>query len=161
MKNAHYILQNLSELDLTTLAHEIAAHMEVDTCLLLDGPLGAGKTTFSRALIQSLTSEETRVPSPTFTILQTYETLKGPLWHLDLYRIKAKEELYEIGFPPDQATIVIVEWPDRLGSYTPAKSVVVTFSVTEEKNRTLEFHIPESSLPAWGWLKALANHESA
>ncbi len=65
--------------------------------MLLDGPVGAGKTTLARAAILSILPEPEDVPSPTFTLVQTYDTTRGPLWHCDLYRLSSVLEIEELG----------------------------------------------------------------
>ncbi|MFN4057737.1 MAG: tRNA (adenosine(37)-N6)-threonylcarbamoyltransferase complex ATPase subunit type 1 TsaE [Roseinatronobacter sp.] len=95
--------------------------------VLLHGPVGAGKSHFARALIQSRLAAEGRsedVPSPTFTLVQTYALAGVEIWHADLYRLHDPLECVELGL--DQAfeqAICLVEWPDRLGSLTPAAAL--------------------------------------
>jgi tRNA threonylcarbamoyladenosine biosynthesis protein TsaE len=92
--------------------------------LLLEGPVGAGKTHFARAFIQSLQDAPEAVPSPTYTIIQTYETRKGAVWHADLYRLTDLGELEELGLDEAFETgISLVEWPERLGPMTPGKAL--------------------------------------
>lgn len=144
---------------MVALASNMAPHISAGTCLLFEGDLGSGKTTFARALIQSLCGLSTRVPSPTFTLLQTYETPTYPLWHLDLYRIQAPHELIEIGFPPDNQTVCLVEWPERLGALIPADAFRVSWSAASETSRTLTFDCPETSHPLTIWLSQRAVDE--
>ena len=101
------------------LAAAVARHVRPGDVLTLAGPLGAGKTSFARAFIAALgVSDE--VPSPTFTLVQTYETAAGSVWHFDLYRLASPEEIHELGL--DEALvdgIVLIEWPERLGALLP------------------------------------------
>lgn len=86
----------------------------------LSGPLGAGKSSLARALIRSLTSPEEEVPSPTYTLAQSYNGAEFPIAHFDLYRLKAPEEADELGL--DEALVAgaaVIEWPQRLGSRLP------------------------------------------
>ena len=88
--------------------------------ILLNGTLGMGKSTLARALIQSLMGEEEEVPSPTFTLVQTYDSDLANVWHFDLYRLEQPEDAFELGI--EEAFIdgiSLIEWPDRLGPYLP------------------------------------------
>ena len=102
------------------LATKIAPFLHRGDLLALYGDLGAGKTTFARALLHArgVTGE---VPSPTFTLVQIYDTCTIPLYHFDLYRLKSATELDELGFDDAMADgIVVVEWPERAeGRLTP------------------------------------------
>mmetsp|Transcript_18289 Transcript_18289/g.29144 ORF Transcript_18289/g.29144 Transcript_18289/m.29144 type:complete len:158 (+) Transcript_18289:2278-2751(+) len=106
------------------LARGLGAGLCPGDTILLTGPVGAGKTHFARALIQSILILPEDVPSPTFTLVQTYDTSRGPLWHTDLYRISADTEIDELGLiEAFDAAICLVEWPDRLGPVTPLNAL--------------------------------------
>lgn len=102
-------------------AQALAKHLRGGECLLLSGTLGTGKTTFARALIRALCGETTEVVSPTFMLVQEYDTAEGfTVLHYDLYRLKQPEELWELGL--DEAlghALVLVEWPEIAGEYWP------------------------------------------
>jgi tRNA threonylcarbamoyladenosine biosynthesis protein TsaE len=116
--------------------------------LLLHGEIGSGKTFFARALIQSLQDVAEDVPSPTFTLVQSYETSKGEVVHADLYRLTTPDEATELGFADAiHSAIVLIEWPDRLGSDTPAEALHLQFEAgAGETERVLTINIPN---PAW------------
>ena len=113
------------------LAMLLADRLQAGDAILLDGPLGAGKTCFARALIRHLSNDAgTEVPSPSFNLVLTYETAKAMLWHFDLYRVNDPRELDELGL--DEALhdgIALIEWPDQLGPYTPASALTVALSL--------------------------------
>ena len=101
----------------------------------LEGPLGSGKTALARAFIRALTAESEDVPSPTFTLVQTYETKAGPLYHFDLYRLEAPEEAVELDIDDAFAEgISLVEWPDRLGGLLPRRRLRVILAQGAEKD---------------------------
>ncbi|WP_187428492.1 tRNA threonylcarbamoyladenosine biosynthesis protein TsaE [Roseobacter fucihabitans] len=101
-------------------AARLAPMLRPGDIVLLEGNVGAGKTHFARAAIQSLLRVPEDVPSPTFTLVQTYQTRLGPVWHADLYRIGAVEEIEELGLlEAFDTAICFLEWPDRLGPLRP------------------------------------------
>ena len=93
----------------------------------LSGPLGAGKSALARSIIVSANPNETDVPSPTFSLVQTYELADGtPLWHLDLYRIETPEDAMQLGL--DDAfvdAVCLIEWPDRLKNCLPKSTLSI------------------------------------
>jgi N-acetylmuramate 1-kinase len=112
-------------------AADVATALEPGDLVTLSGDLGAGKTTFARALIRTLAGDDNiEVPSPTFTLIQTYELPRLTVVHADLYRIASAAELAEIGFDdlPDGA-VVLMEWPDRAASFLPADRFDIAFTV--------------------------------
>src|ERR1700744_5910284 len=116
------------------LAIDIAAALEPGDLVTLSGDLGAGKTTFARALIRYLAGDDAiEVPSPTFTFVQTYELPRFPLVHGDLYRLSGTAELAELGFDdlPDGA-VVLLEWPDRAAGLLPPDRFDITFTLAPE-----------------------------
>ena len=108
------------------LAGRLAQQLTSGDVLLLTGDVGAGKTHFARHLIQSILSVPEDVPSPTFTLVQEYDTTRGPLWHCDLYRLTSTGEVEELGLVDAfETAICLVEWPDRLGSLAPAEALEI------------------------------------
>lgn len=128
-----------SERDTENFAVQMAAKLRGGDVLLLAGDLGAGKSVFARALIRTLAGDPAlEVPSPTFTLVQTYDTPRGPVWHFDLYRIERAEEIYEIGWEEAlTGGIVIVEWPQRLGALTPPRAVGIGFTTRGNHERAI------------------------
>lgn len=88
--------------------------------LALHGGLGVGKTTLTRGLVRALTSVEEEVPSPTYTLVQSYETANFPLWHYDLYRLESPSDLHELGWDDTSEGVIVVEWPEKAGPLLPA-----------------------------------------
>lgn len=120
------------------LGAELALMARAGSLICLHGDLGAGKTTLARSFIQALAGEEIEVPSPTFTLVQTYDTTRVPVAHIDLYRLSDRGELDELGLDELLATHqVIVEWPERLSADLAADRLDVRL-ITEGKGRKAE-----------------------
>lgn len=123
-----------SPTDTADLAAQIAGALGPGDCLLLEGVIGAGKTHFARHLIQSLMTVPEDVPSPTFTLVQTYDVPAGELWHTDLYRLSSLDELEELGLVDAfETAICLVEWPDRLAELTPAHALHLHLQLDAEQ----------------------------
>lgn len=124
MQALHATLPLATEEETTRLGQALARHLVAGDVVLLSGPIGAGKTHLARAVIRALTRAEEEVPSPSFTLVQTYETATGALWHADLYRLSHPDEVWELGLDDAFATAIsLVEWPDRLGRHAPADAI--------------------------------------
>lgn len=135
-------IETHSEEETTKLACGLSTLLEQGAILLLNGDLGMGKTVFSRSLIRALCDDdELEVPSPTFTLVQSYDSRKGTIWHFDLYRLSDPSEIYEIGWEEALADgIVLVEWPERLGTLMPKGAIEITLSghKSHPDKRTIE-----------------------
>lgn len=118
-----------TEQDTIKVAAEFAKSLKPGDVVALHGSLGVGKTAFTRGVIQTLTNAD-EVPSPTFTLLQTYDTEKFLLYHFDMYRLKSPDEAYEIGIEDAFAQgVSFIEWPEKLGGLLPKKHIDVTLEI--------------------------------
>ncbi|MDR2007822.1 MAG: tRNA (adenosine(37)-N6)-threonylcarbamoyltransferase complex ATPase subunit type 1 TsaE [Alphaproteobacteria bacterium] len=93
--------------------------------ILLSGDIGAGKTTFASFFINALSTVPQNITSPTFPIVQSYETTIGTVYHLDLYRIENEIELRQLGLEEILLNTCLIEWSEKLGSYTPKHFVKI------------------------------------
>jgi tRNA threonylcarbamoyladenosine biosynthesis protein TsaE len=117
----------------------VAQVMRPGDAILLAGPLGAGKTAFARALLRAAAGDPAlEVPSPSFTLVQTYDTGRGKVHHFDLWRLDGPQALAELGWEDAREDIVLVEWPDRLGALTPPDALHLDFQPAEGDERNLQ-----------------------
>ncbi len=132
---------SLNSLETAAIAVRVSSLLHRRDVILLKGDLGAGKSTFARALIKALCGEEIEVPSPTFTLVQTYEALLFTLWHFDLYRLKEPQEIYELGIEEAfRSGVSLIEWPERLGPLPQGNCLEIEFNYGHaEDERTLTF----------------------
>jgi tRNA threonylcarbamoyladenosine biosynthesis protein TsaE len=124
------------EADTARLGASIAAELKRHEAVCLSGPLGAGKSTLARGLIQALAGAATEVPSPTFTLVQTYATPRLALAHFDLYRLVKPEEVAELGL--DEALdegAAVIEWPEKLGHHLPHDRLDVELHIDGARRR--------------------------
>ncbi len=123
-----------SEADTVAVARLLATEVRPGDLVTLSGGLGAGKTTFARALIRAIAGDPwLEVPSPTFTLMQTYETAGGTIVHADLYRVNSPDELAELGWDEAaEGALVIVEWPERAGTALAPDRLDIEFHLSAE-----------------------------
>ncbi|MBT8457646.1 MAG: tRNA (adenosine(37)-N6)-threonylcarbamoyltransferase complex ATPase subunit type 1 TsaE [Rhodobacteraceae bacterium] len=136
------------------LAQAFAPVLQPGDTLLLQGSIGAGKTHFARALIKKRLRRigvDEDVPSPTFTLVQTYWDGETEIWHTDLYRLADGADTQELGLDDAlEAAICLVEWPERLGDVAPVNALWLEFTTLDEHARRLEIRGPEA------WRRRLA-----
>lgn len=137
-----------SEKNTALLAQKLAPIVEKKTTLnpvnmLFTGDLGAGKSVFIRSLIRALTNNpEQNVPSPTFTLVQSYDTEHFPIHHLDLYRLEEPEEIFELGWDDLQSEgLSLIEWPQRLGPYKPDNAIDISIRIAQDLQDTRHIDI--------------------
>ena len=121
------------------LAESLAKQLHTGDIICLYGNLGVGKTAFTRFLVQYFCGKEEEVPSPTFTLLQTYETNDFPIFHFDLYRLKQPDEVLELGIEDAfYDGVSLIEWPEKMGSYLPeidCRNEIRTFTFSSKNSK--------------------------
>ncbi len=142
-----------SEAETGDIARALAPCLRTGDVVALDGTLGTGKTAFARALINALPGEDEDVPSPTFTLVQTYERGALEIWHFDLYRLEAPEDAFELGIDDAFAdALSIIEWPGNLGNLLPTAHLRVTLHQTDgDDTRKIAFEGNDD------WMARLSN----
>ena len=134
----NFILNDASKTE--ELGRAISTLSSAGDTFLLEGDIGAGKTTFARAFVKYQCGAETEVPSPTFTIVQSYEGGAAEIWHCDLYRLDSSQEAEELGLEAAfDNCICLVEWPDRLGSMSPPNAFTLKFDVVHDRRSVTLF----------------------
>ena len=135
-----------SEAATANLARELSLFVRIGDVITLAGDLGTGKSTFARAFIRALSPESDAfdVPSPTFTLVQTYDFTRLPVAHFDFYRVVDADEVPELGFPGlNDSMVLLAEWPDRATPYLPADRLEITLadgSAPGTRDLTLQGH---------------------
>jgi tRNA threonylcarbamoyladenosine biosynthesis protein TsaE len=112
--------------------------------ITISGPLGVGKTSLARSMIAAL-GHRGEVPSPSYAIVQPYEDLDPPLWHVDLYRIETASELEELGLDSRGDAVLLVEWPERAGADAWPGALQLSLDFAAPGARSLTAQVP----PAW------------
>jgi tRNA threonylcarbamoyladenosine biosynthesis protein TsaE len=121
------------------IAAKVAESLQPNDVVALEGELGAGKTQFVRGLVKALGGEGRAVSSPTFVLLNVYQTPRFAVYHLDAYRVGGAEGFSAIGFSEllEQNGIVVVEWPSRVKEILPVTRINVSFEITGKTKRTI------------------------
>jgi tRNA threonylcarbamoyladenosine biosynthesis protein TsaE len=130
------------------LGERLAGELRPGDVVTLSGPLGVGKTELVRALIAAL-GHSGDVPSPTFAIVQNYEDLSPPVWHVDLYRIEDAGELDELGLDSVSDAVLLVEWPERAGKAIWPEALRLRLDFDEEGARRLTADVPAAWRGRW------------
>lgn len=125
------LIRDLPDLAATaSLAARVATLVRPGDVILLDGPFGAGKTTFARAFLRAASADPgLEVPSPSFTLVQSYDTRLGPVHHFDLWRLDGPAALAELGWEEACADVVLAEWPVRLGDRHPEGALTIALEL--------------------------------
>lgn len=128
---------------------KLAAALKPGDVVTLSGPLSAGKTTLVRGLLAGL-GHEGEVPSPSFAIVQPYEALVPPVWHVDLYRIENPADLDELGLEDiGDEGVLIVEWPEHAGSAAWPRALALSLEVQGDGARALTAEVPAAWEGRW------------
>ncbi|MDR2646187.1 MAG: tRNA (adenosine(37)-N6)-threonylcarbamoyltransferase complex ATPase subunit type 1 TsaE [Holosporaceae bacterium] len=136
---AEFICNTLK--DTRNAAEYFVQFAKIGQCFSLYGDLGCGKTTFSKYLIKALNKSAEDIQSPTFTLVQTYNSAIAEIWHVDCYRWQSAEEFWELGLEEALGNcIVIVEWPDIIQHLLPPNVIKIKFFF-DGKIRRLEYEI--------------------
>ena len=114
-----------NETDMLAFGARLVAQLSAGQAVCLTGGLGAGKTTLARGMIQSVLGD-IEVPSPTYTLVQTYDMPDFELWHCDMYRLEKPEDGYELGLiDAFEEALCLIEWPDKLGDLIPEDALSI------------------------------------
>jgi tRNA threonylcarbamoyladenosine biosynthesis protein TsaE len=116
--------------------------------ITLSGPLGVGKTALARGFLAAL-GHEGEVPSPSFAIVQPYEDIDPPVWHVDLYRIEDPGELEELGLDSAADAVLVVEWPERAGVGLWPEALSLSLEFGPDGDRILTAKVPPSWVGRW------------
>ena len=126
----------------------LAAIARAGDVITLSGPLGVGKTALARGFIAAL-GHAGEVPSPTFAIVQPYEELDPPVWHVDLYRIEDPSEIAELGLDSAADAVLLVEWPERAADGAWPESLGLSLAFAQDGDRILTAKVPPSWEGRW------------
>lgn len=127
---------------------QLATRLRAGDVVALSGPLGVGKTELVRAVLAEL-GQEGEVPSPTFAIVQPYEALDPPVWHVDLYRLEDAGELDELGLDSLDDAALLVEWPERAGEGSWPGALRLRLDFAEDGARRLTADVPAAWQDRW------------
>jgi len=123
---------------------QVARLVRAGDIITLSGPLGVGKTALARGFIAAL-GHKGEVPSPSFSIVQPYDDIEPPVWHVDLYRIESRSEIEELGLDAIADGVLLVEWPERAGENAWPDALRLSLAFAQNGERNLTAQVP----PAW------------
>lgn len=126
----------------------LAAALRPGDVIKLSGPLGVGKTALARGILAAL-GHDAEVPSPSFAIVQPYDQLDPPVWHVDLFRIEDRSELEELGLEAAGDGVLLVEWAERAGPSAWPEALGLTLDFAEGGARRLTADVPASWQARW------------
>jgi tRNA threonylcarbamoyladenosine biosynthesis protein TsaE len=126
----------------------IAERLRPGDVITLSGPLGVGKTALARGLLAAL-GHASEVPSPSFAIVQPYDEVEPPVWHVDLFRIDSLGELDELGLDAAADGVLMVEWPEKAGPSAWPQALGLTLEFAEGGARRLTAKVPPSWQSRW------------
>jgi tRNA threonylcarbamoyladenosine biosynthesis protein TsaE len=136
MFNSTQEFQINNEEESRDLARKIAANIVPGNVIAFNGDLGVGKSFFCREIIKFLCGENTKVISPTFNLLQTYETPEYSIYHYDLYRLKHTSEIYELGIEEALAdNVILMEWPEIAAPLLPDDTIYIKIMSIDDNKR--------------------------
>ena len=127
---------------------QLAARARRGDVITLTGPLGVGKTALARGFLAAI-GHAGEVPSPSFSIVQPYEDLEPPVWHVDLYRIENPSELDELGLDSVADAVLLVEWPERAGNEVWPEALSLSLEFGPDDYRILTAKVPPSWEGRW------------
>ena len=136
-------------------AAKLAKNLAPEDIILLNGDVGAGKSYFCRALIKSVLEYDEDIPSPTFTLVQQYDTEIGEVWHADLYRLSDPSEVIELGLlDAIECAIILIEWPDQIIDFLPSSALNININANSHETRVFHFSWTDEK-----WDGKLLDHE--
>lgn len=130
------------------IGRELAARVAPGDVVTLTGPLGVGKTALARAVLAAL-GHQGEVPSPSFSIVQLYDDVQPPVWHVDLYRIDSAAELDELGLDEASQDVLLIEWAEKAGEHAWPQALRLSLDFAEEGSRRLTARVPPSWQSRW------------